>query len=212
MEDAVFGLCLLLIFLVGCSAEPDFVDTSPEPIVTNATKATALLTRSDSVSHLFAEQPAFLAASFDYPVGKPDGKGYYNAQPFGENLHLGDDWNGIGGGNTDLGDPIYSIANGYVHFAGNLGGAWGPVVRIWHELPSGRQLESLYAHCDTLLVAPNTFVKKGQKIGTIGNCEGVYLAHLHFELRDDLLLPVGGGYAADTSGYLNPSRFIKLHH
>jgi hypothetical protein len=41
---------------------------------------------------------------FDYPVGKPNGKGYYNAQKFGENTHLGEDWNGVRGGNSDLGD------------------------------------------------------------------------------------------------------------
>ncbi len=27
-------------------------------------------------------------------------RGYYNAQVFGKNNHLGDDWNGVGGGNT----------------------------------------------------------------------------------------------------------------
>src|SRR5690554_8239373 len=52
----------------------------------------------------------FIRDGFDFPVGKPNAKNYYNAQVFGKNAHLGDDWNGSVGGNTDLGDQIYSIA------------------------------------------------------------------------------------------------------
>jgi len=36
----------------------------------------------------------------------------------------------------------------------------------------------------------------------------MYLAHLHFEIRDNLDLPVGGGYSTNTSGYINPTEFI----
>jgi len=48
-------------------------------------------------------------------------------------------------------------------------------------------------------------------IGTIGTANGSYLAHLHFEIRDDLELPIGGGYSSDIEGYLNPTEFIKEH-
>src|SRR5262249_37900828 len=37
-----------------------------------------------------------------------------HAQRFTENFHLGDDLNGIGGENSDLGDPIYTVADGRV--------------------------------------------------------------------------------------------------
>jgi len=84
---------------------------------------------------------------FDFPVGKPNAKDYYNAQKFKENNHLGEDWNGVGGGNSDIGDPIYAIANGYVSFAENKKGGWGNVVRIVHYITKEQQLESLYAHC-----------------------------------------------------------------
>ena len=145
---------------------------------------------------------------FDFPVGKPDGKKYYNAQKFGENQHLGDDWNGIGGGNTDLGDTIYSIGNGYVSFASNIYGGWGNVITIVHYIDKETQVESLYAHCDEILITKGDYIKKGQKIGTIGNNDGAYLAHLHLELRSEIGLSIGNGYSSTTTGYLDPSKFI----
>ena len=146
---------------------------------------------------------------FDFPVGKPNAKNYYNAQKFGVNKHLGDDWNGIGGGNTDLGDPIYSIGNGYVSFAKNVYEGWGNVIRIVHYIEKENQVESLYAHCDDIFVEKGDYVEKGQKIGTIGNNDGKYLAHLHLELRNEIGKPIGGGYSSITKGYLNPTKFIK---
>ncbi len=152
-----------------------------------------------------------IAASFDFPVGKPNAEGYYSAQKFKKNFHLGDDWNAVTGGNSDLGDPIYAIANGYVQEAKDFKGGWGNVVRIIHFLPNKKQIVSLYAHCDTITTKANSWVKKGDKIGTIGTANGKYYAHLHFEIRDDITLPLGPGYSEDTSGYLDPTKFIKEH-
>jgi murein DD-endopeptidase MepM/ murein hydrolase activator NlpD len=153
----------------------------------------------------------YIAKSFDFPVGKPNAIGYYNAQKFQEEMHLGDDWNAVTGGNTDLGDPIYAIANGYVKFAKDYGSGWGNVIRVLHQMPNGKMVESLYAHCDTILVQEKQYVKKGQQIGTIGTADGAYLAHLHFEIRDDINLPIGPGYSNNTKGYLDPTKFINNH-
>ncbi|WP_024770478.1 M23 family metallopeptidase [Aquimarina macrocephali] len=157
---------------------------------------------------LFKENPEFIASDFDYPIGKPNAEGYYNAQKFRENNHLGDDWNGVGGGNTDLGDPIYAIANGYVSFAKDIKGGWGNVIRVIHKY-KGKYYESVYAHCDSIRVKEGDFVKKGALIATIGNANGIYLAHLHLEIRDDIFMDIGGGYANDKSGYLDPTKFIN---
>lgn len=151
---------------------------------------------------------------FDFPVGKPDAKGYYNAQKFGKNNHLGDDWNGNGGGNTDYGDPIYSISNGTVTEAVQFYGGWGKVIRIaheWYESGKQKKVESLYAHMDTMLVKVGDQVNKGQLIGKIGNAEGIYYAHLHLEIRDGIGYELGGGYSTNTKGYLDPTAFIKSH-
>lgn len=152
-----------------------------------------------------------VAHSFDYPVGKPDARGYYNAQGFGENSHLGDDWNAVTGGNSDLGDPIYSIAHGRVKMAENLGGGWGNVIIVEHTLPNKKRIESLYAHCDEILVKKDQIVQKGATIATIGTANGAYLAHLHFEIRDRINMGVGPGYSVNTAGYLDPTEFIKNH-
>lgn len=132
---------------------------------------------------------------YTFPVGNPKAKGYYNAQPFGKNNHLGDDWNAVTGGNTDLGDPIYSIANGKVSFADDIGSGWGNVIRVIHYEKSGECVESLYAHCDSIFVKKGEWVKRGEQIGTIGNADGQYYAHLHFEIRSDTLMTIGSGYA-----------------
>lgn len=161
----------------------------------------------------FEARPNFVADSFDFPVGKPNGQGYYNAQKFGANNHLGDDWNGVNGGDTDLGDPIFSIGNGYVKAAYDHKLGWGKVIRIVHYRPgkSPEFIESLYAHCDELLVKAGDKVKKGQKIGTIGTADGRYKAHLHLEIRDNINMPVKEGYSKNQNGYLNPTAFIKAN-
>lgn len=163
---------------------------------------------------LFNDNPSYKSTGFNYPVGPPNGKGYYNAQKFTENTHLGDDWNGTGGGNTDLGDPVYAIANGYISQAYDTGGGWGNVVRVVHLIESQDSsylIESLYAHLDTITVEAGSWIKKGAQIGTIGNANGQYYAHLHLEIRTTINLPLGGGYSSDTTGYTNPTRFIEAH-
>ncbi len=156
---------------------------------------------------------------FDFPVGKPDAKGYYNAQKFGvrnknfgNNYHLGEDWNGINGGNSDFGDPVYTSANGVVTYTNKASPAWGNVVRIIHKLPDNykyKNLESVYAHLSRMNVEEGDHVKRGQKIGEIGNAGGLYYAHLHFELRYLIDMPLGGGYSKSIKGYLSPTLWIR---
>ncbi|WP_103071443.1 M23 family metallopeptidase [Aquimarina sediminis] len=164
--------------------------------------------RYQKYDSLFEKNSQFISTSFDYPVGKPNAKGYYNAQEFRENDHLGDDWNGLNGGNTDLGDPIYAISNGYISSAKDIKGGWGKVVRIIHQY-KGNYYESLYAHCQSILIKEGEFVKKGALIATIGNADGIYLAHLHLEIRDNIFMDIGAGYSKNTNGYLDPTKFIN---
>ncbi len=150
-----------------------------------------------------------VADGFDLPVGAPDGVGYHDAQRFGANRHLGEDWNGNGGGDSDLGDPVAVIARGRVTFADDVGGGWGNVVRVVHRTRDG-EVESLYAHLDTIAVTVGEAVARGQVIGTIGTAGGQYVAHLHLELRTVIGRPIGGGYGAAV-GQIDPTAFILAH-
>ena len=162
----------------------------------------------------FHAYPEYISDGFDFPVGKPNAKGYFKAQLFGENMHLGEDWNGVGGGNTDLGDPVYSISNGLVTFSRDVCCGWGNVIRVVHRLPNHPEfqyIEAVYAHMHSINVKAGDLIKRGQQIGTIGNANGRYSAHLHLEMRSFINMSLGPGYSEDLYGYEDPSTFILQH-
>jgi murein DD-endopeptidase MepM/ murein hydrolase activator NlpD len=54
-------------------------------------------------------------------------------------------------------------------------------------------------------------VKRGQKIGTIGNANGTYQAHLHWEVRQTVGKGIGPGFDSNHEGWLEPSVFLAAH-
>lgn len=146
------------------------------------------------------------ADGFDFPIGDGSQDGYYDAQPFGKNRHLGSDWNGRRGGNTDFGDAVLAIGKGRVSVVEDVGGGWGLVVRVVH-LDGQRCIESLYAHLSSSEVSMGDLVSRGQIIGAIGDAGGIYSAHLHLEIRTAPGLDLGGGYG-DPQGQIDPTAFI----
>ena len=132
---------------------------------------------------------------FDPPLGTEHAGLTYNAQPFLTTRHLGDDLNGIGGQNSDLGDPVRAVADGKVIYAGWPSDGWGNVVILLHKLPDGRLVESFYGHLQESKVFVGQIVRRGDRIGSVGSAKGRYLAHLHFELRSSPSIDCGAGYA-----------------
>jgi hypothetical protein len=154
------------------------------------------------------------ATRFDFPLGNENSAFAYNAQRFTENRHLADDLNGIGGENSDLGDPIFAVADGRVLLARDGGPGWGNVIIVLHayEENGGRKyVQSYYGHVETMLVSPRQEVHRGQQIATVGTANGQYFAHLHFEMREFVTPFIGPGYRKDTRGWINPSEFIAQH-
>jgi hypothetical protein len=154
------------------------------------------------------------ATRFDFPLGTEHGAMAYNAQRFTENMHLGDDLNGIGGENSDLGDPVFAVADGQVLAAREGEPGWGNVIIVLHAYrENGRRqyIQSFYGHVQTILVAAHEQVRRGQQIATVGTGGGQYLAHLHFEMREFTTPFIGAGYRKDTRGWVNPSAFVEAH-
>lgn len=179
-----------------------------------------------------------LSDGFDFPVGDSNGKGtyifnskkyngWYIAVKTGESYELGiytgEDWNGNGGGNTYRGQPVYSISNGKIIEAYDFGKPWGKVVFIEHYFLENAKLKkvySLYAHLDSIMITKGNFVTKREQIGTIGNAEGMFAAHLHFEIRKDSMETFPVTYWPSSDGkdvnwifehYEKPSDFIASH-
>ena len=179
------------------------------------------------------------ADGFDFPFGNPDGKGSYIDRATGRNhngwyvatrfaesyslgIHPGEDWNGAGGGNTDLGQDVYAVANGQVVFAAHCGRLWGNVIIIEHtyyENHVKRKIRSLYAHLNEIKVQNGEKLQRRQIIATIGqDPEKLFNAHLHLEFRLDETLPptywpssAGKDAGWVSNHYAPPAEFINNH-
>ncbi len=154
-----------------------------------------------------------LATRFDMPLGSEHGAFTYNARAFRISRHLGDDLNGIGGQNSDLGDAVYAAGAGRVVFVGVPGPGWGKMVIIAHRLPEGDELgpvvQTMYAHLESIRVQTGQTVQRGDQIGTVGTADGQYLAHLHFEVRMGPYVNPGLGYADTALNRVSPEQFIR---
>src|SRR5947209_14029618 len=165
----------------------------------------------------FSSQSAFtkIADGFDFPIGHGEARGYYKARGFRAHGHLGEDWDGVGGGDTDLGDPVYVIGDGVVVFARDCHQGWGNVIIVRHAFREGsnvRTVDSLYGHLQKILVHRGQAVRRGQQIAAIGNAHGLYDAHLHLEVRKNIAIGMSRDkFAQDFSNYYDPSEFIASH-
>lgn len=156
-----------------------------------------------------------IADRFDQPMGSEHGALSYNAQAFWElneqrgGRHTGDDLNGIGGMNTDFGDPVFVVANGLVVYAGEPSPGWGKTVLIAHRTLTGEIVQSMYAHLEDIAVPMGDLVSRGERIGSVGTANGNYLAHLHFEMHDSDGLSLGGGYVNYRTNRLDPTATVQ---
>ena len=157
-----------------------------------------------------------VADEFDTPLRPPDGAGAVDSLPYLEDeakMHLGEDWT-TAKGDAALGEPVYSVADGWVSVAYDFANAWGKVVFICYRLPAGRYppyVEVMYSQLQSMEVKSGEFVKRGQKIGTVGNANKTYTAHLHWEVRTVAGGGLGLGFDNRHDDRLGPSEFLAAH-
>ena len=155
------------------------------------------------------------ASRMQSPMGTRYGALTYNAQPFWANNkkrgghHTGDDINGIGGMNTDLGDPIYAIANGLVIYRGEPSPGWGKTLILAHRSEDGSIHQWMYSHLDKINATPKELISVGEQIGTVGTANLNYPAHLHLERRHSSGVWIGSGYVNRNTEHLDPNLKIN---
>ncbi|HEX8119063.1 MAG TPA: hypothetical protein VF521_17425, partial [Pyrinomonadaceae bacterium] len=137
------ALAALLFLSAACTSAPRPGSSKAAPNAADVSTAAAPAEPPDFDGYMRAEFAP--ADGFDFPFGDGEGGGSYTdpatgkryggwyvathfAESYSLGLHTGEDWNGAGGGNTDLGQPVYSVANGRVVFAEDCGRLWGNVV------------------------------------------------------------------------------------
>lgn len=154
-----------------------------------------------------------------YPTAKTkkefDAK-WYNAQEFGTKTsygyHEADDINLKTGGDTDLGQPLYAIADGEItsvcttHPTKNF----GLHLHLKFEVKEGTRWAH-YAHCKAILVKEGDKVKEGEKIAELGK-SGTTAAHLHFAIKNAATGIEGiAKTKEDLKKWENPIPFIEEH-
>jgi hypothetical protein len=225
MRDSTSNLLMLLTLaaaagMVGYVLWSETEDAPREKIGFQDADAPLAMPDKGAPDHRFHMLSAWQAARvptavrFDPPMGSEHGALTYNAQKFWEmnekrgGRHTGDDLNGIGGMDSDLGDPVFSVADGRVIYAGEPSSGWGNTLIIAHRAADGRMLHAMYSHLDRIDVAREQPVSRGARIGTVGTGNGNYPAHLHFEMRESDGADIGAGYTMYPLNRLDPAATI----
>jgi hypothetical protein len=113
------------------------------------------------------------------------------------------DFNGPGGGDTDLGWPVVAAADGTVRGAGySTTTGYGNNVEITHA----GGVRTFYAHLQSFSVKAGQKVKRGQVIGKLGKSSAKYSfsAHLHYEQRS--------ASGAVVVPYFNGKKALEFQH
>ena len=167
---------------------------------------------------------------FDWPVGADEERRQWDKLPgawidatgYGTRysatgrwaIHTGQDLNlNTPTYNADAHSPIYAAADGDCAFVGKLA-VWGSVIVIAHLYTEAVMLWTRYAHVEAVQVQRNDHVVRGQQIARVGNADGRYPYHLHYDIaRVDLCAKPsdwpGDNLARVKRDYLDPKSFMR---
>ena len=92
------------------------------------------------------------------------------------------DWNLETGGDSDLGERLVAPFSGIVLSAVDWKGRTGRVIQLLGITPGGKLIVWGGWHLLDMFVSGGQIVSVGDEIGTIGNADGEYYAHLHEQI------------------------------
>ncbi len=120
--------------------------------------------------------------------------------------------------NQDAHSGVYSIGRGVVAYAQVYSKkVWGAIIIIDHGIVDGKPLFSRYGHVENIIVEVGQKVKTGEQIASVGNGEGLFSYHLHFDISTtDILKEKPSHWPGHTRSlvhlhYVDPQKWLKDH-
>lgn len=120
---------------------------------------------------------------------------------------------------SDAHAPVYSIGDGKVTYAQLVSRKyWGNLIVIDHGIVDGKPLFSRYGHIEAMLIKRGDIVKAGQQIANVGNGEGLFPYHLHFDISVTAQLGTAPTYwpGNDRQGvknhFVDPQAWLRSQH
>ncbi len=178
----------------------------------------------------------YLADGFDPPIGTAaerhntqvwpgrwiDATGYAVRYRIGtpqEAYHTGADLNlNSPYYDADAHSPVSAAASGVVTFVGRSVG-WGRLIIIRHDplITNGKVVYARYAHIEAPRVQVGQRIVRGEQIASVGNADGAYPYHLHFDISPTAILESQPGHWPGLNlnnlltNYVDPRTFIAQH-
>ncbi len=117
---------------------------------------------------------------------------------------------------ADRDAPVYAATGGVVTYSNRLPG-WGWIIVIRHDplITTGQVLYGRYAHVNNARVKVGDRVVRGQQIANVGNADGNFAYHLHFDLSHTTILETQPGdwpklnLNRVLANYVDPREFIE---
>lgn len=114
---------------------------------------------------------------------------------------------------------VCAMGDGTVTFARRFPDptAWGNIIVIDHGQVDGKPLFSRYGHVENIMVTENQQVTAGDPISDVGNGDGLFAYHLHFDIsRTEVLRDKPGHWPGSNRGlvhthYVNPQEWLQMH-
>ncbi len=139
--------------------------------------------------------------------------------PYSYGIHTGADLNlNYPAWDSDAHSDVYAMGEGKVIYSKLYSTQyWGNLIIIDHGTVDGLPLFSRYAHVEKPLIAKGKVVQAGDIIAKVGNGEGLFPYHLHFDIsRTDVLVEEpqnwpGSNIQVVRVNYVDPKEWLQNH-